>query len=118
MPDMMCEPVVRAVERTAEGVVLALDLPADLACFRGHYAGFPILPAVVQIDWVMRLGVAHMQCPLPSATDFRVKFRRVITPGNPLLLTLQKDAPRRRLDFVYRLGDAVASQGRVTLPSA
>ncbi len=114
---MMCTPIVRAVAAEPGRVTLQLELPAELPCFRGHYPGFPILAGVVQIDWVMQLAVAHLQCDRPSATDFRIKFKRVITPGTPLTLMLRHDEVRRRLEFVYRSGELIASEGRVMLSS-
>jgi 3-hydroxymyristoyl/3-hydroxydecanoyl-(acyl carrier protein) dehydratase len=115
---MMCAPIVRAVAAEPGRVTLQLELPADLPCFRGHYPGFPILAGVVQIDWVMQLAVAHLQCDRPSATDFRIKFKRIIAPGTPLTLLLCHDEVRHRLEFVYRSRDQVASEGRVTLSSS
>jgi 3-hydroxymyristoyl/3-hydroxydecanoyl-(acyl carrier protein) dehydratase len=115
---MMCAPIVRSVAAAEGQVTLQLDLPEDLPCFRGHYPGFPVLPGVVQIDWVMRLAAAHLQCSQPSATDFRIKFKRVIAPNSKVTLTLRHDAARRRLDFVYRSGDIVSSQGQVTLSAS
>ena len=88
-----------------------------MACFRGHFPGCPVLAGVVQLDWVMQLAVAHCGCAQPSATDFSIKFRRVIVPGRPITLTLTHDAVRQRLDFVYRSGEHVASQGRIALAS-
>ena len=111
----MCAPIVRAVSAKPGGVTLELDLPAGLPCFQGHFPGFPVLPGVVQIDWAMRLGAAHLRCGQASANDFRVKFRRVVTPGNPLTLTLSRDAVRGRLTFVYRVGGLTASQGYIVL---
>jgi 3-hydroxymyristoyl/3-hydroxydecanoyl-(acyl carrier protein) dehydratase len=104
----MCAPIVLAVAIEDGQVTLDLGLPADLPCFLGHFPNFPVLAGVVQLDWAMRLGVAHLACGQPCATDFRVKFKRVIMPGNKLTLVL-------RQDFVYRNGDLVASEGRVTL---
>jgi 3-hydroxymyristoyl/3-hydroxydecanoyl-(acyl carrier protein) dehydratase len=112
----MCAPIVLAVAVQDGQVTLDLDLPADLPCFFGHFPNFPVLAGVVQLDWAMRLGAAHLACGEPSATDFRVKFKRVIVPGNPLTLALRHDAARGRLDFVYRTGDFVVSEGRVMLP--
>jgi 3-hydroxymyristoyl/3-hydroxydecanoyl-(acyl carrier protein) dehydratase len=115
---MRCAPIVRAVAAEAGCVTLQLDVPADLACFRGHYPGFPVLPGVVQIDWVMQLAVAHLRCGQPSATDFRIKFKRVIAPGSRVTLMLCHDECRRRLAFVYRTGELIASEGRVVLSAA
>jgi 3-hydroxymyristoyl/3-hydroxydecanoyl-(acyl carrier protein) dehydratase len=112
---MMCAPLVRTVTAEPGRVTLQLDLPADLPCFEGHYPGFPILAGVVQIDWVMQLAVQHLHCGQPSASDFRIKFKRVIAPGMPLVLTLQHDIVRHRLEFVYRSGQHIASEGRVML---
>src|SRR5580658_8138584 len=119
----MCAPIVRtiAVEAGAaasDGITLELNLPDDLPCFQGHFPGFPVLAGVIQLDWVMRLGAAHLGCGQISATDFRIKFMRVIVPGNPLTLTLDFDEARHRLDFVYRVGGVIASRGRVTLAKA
>jgi 3-hydroxymyristoyl/3-hydroxydecanoyl-(acyl carrier protein) dehydratase len=111
----MCAPIVRVVSAEAGRITLQLDLPADLPCFRGHYPGFCILPGVVQLDWVMQLAATHLHCDQSSATIFRIKFKRVIAPGSPLSLTLCHDEVRRRLNFVYRSGDVVASQGQVML---
>jgi 3-hydroxymyristoyl/3-hydroxydecanoyl-(acyl carrier protein) dehydratase len=115
---MMCAPIVRAVTAEAAGVTLQLDLPADLPCFRGHYPGFPVLAGVVQIDWVMQLAATHLQCDRRSATDFRIKFKRVIPPNTPLTLMLCQNAVRHRLEFVYRSGNLIASEGRIMLSAA
>ena len=115
---MMCAPIVCNVAAEAAEVTLQLDLPADLPCFRGHYPGFPVLAGVVQIDWVMQVAGTHLQCDRRSATDFRIKFKRIIVPGTPLTLMLRHDLVRRRLEFAYRFGDLIASEGRITLSTA
>jgi 3-hydroxymyristoyl/3-hydroxydecanoyl-(acyl carrier protein) dehydratase len=112
---MMCEPIVLAATTEVGEARFDLDLPADLPCFQGHFPGLPVLAGVVQLDWAMRLAAAHLRCGQPTATDFRVKYKRVIMPGLPLTLTLAVDAERHRLDFTYRSRDLVASQGRVVL---
>lgn len=113
----MCAPIVHAVLRQAPDLIaLELELPATLSCFAGHFPGFSVLPGVVQVDWVMQLGAAHFPGVPRAAADLRVKFKRVITPGMPLTLTLRHDAARGRLDFTYALGAAIASQGQIALP--
>jgi 3-hydroxymyristoyl/3-hydroxydecanoyl-(acyl carrier protein) dehydratase len=112
---MRCAPIVLSITTTDQEVALQLGLPEELPGFQGHYPGFPILPGVVQIDWVMQLAAAHLRCGQASATDFRIKFKHVITPGSALSLTLRHDPAHGRLAFVYRCGELVASQGQVTL---
>jgi 3-hydroxymyristoyl/3-hydroxydecanoyl-(acyl carrier protein) dehydratase len=111
----MCAPIVREIAAEDARVTLELNLPDDLPCFRGHFPGFPVLAGVIQLDWVMQLGAAHLRCGQKSATDFRIKFMRVIVPGNPLTLTLDHDEVRHRLDFIYRIDGIIASRGRVML---
>jgi 3-hydroxymyristoyl/3-hydroxydecanoyl-(acyl carrier protein) dehydratase len=115
---MMCDPIVTGVAQRADGLTIDLDLPAGLACFAGHYPGFPVLPGVVQIDWVMRLAAVHWPDLPPVARTFRIKFRQVVGPGDPLSLTLHRDTARRRLDFTYRSRDAVTALGQVSLAPA
>jgi len=42
----MCTPQARIVRRLPDGVELALEVTAELPCFRGHYPGLPILAGV------------------------------------------------------------------------
>jgi 3-hydroxymyristoyl/3-hydroxydecanoyl-(acyl carrier protein) dehydratase len=111
----MCAPIVRGIVPETGRVTLELNLPDDLPCFQGHFPGFPVLAGVIQLDWAMRLGSEHLRCGQTTATDFRIKFMRVIVPGNPLTLTLDHDEARHRLDFVYRVGGVIASRGRIAL---
>ena len=114
---MKCAPVLRSLAFDGpQQVRVTLDLPATLPCFAGHFPGFPVLPGVVQIDWVMQLAAAHLRCAQRPAAEIRVKFKRVVTPGSPLGLTLRHDTARQRLAFTYTIGDSVASQGQIMLP--
>jgi hypothetical protein len=60
----------------------------------------------------MQLAVSYLQCRRRAASDFRIKLKRKVTPGAPHTLALCLDAVRRRLAFVYRAGDLIASEGR------
>jgi 3-hydroxymyristoyl/3-hydroxydecanoyl-(acyl carrier protein) dehydratase len=106
---------VHVLCRDRDAVTLQFALPADHVHFRGHFPGFPVLPGVVQLDWVMRLAQAHLGIGERVATDFQVKFKRVITPQKPLRLELRVDRQKARLYFTYVLAETVASQGSVVL---
>src|SRR5271170_5737285 len=91
-------PPVLAVRASKEDeVVIDIEMSAELEAFHGHFPGHPILPGVVQIDWVARFAMLHLNIEKLSARDFQVKFRNIIRPGNPVSLLLQLDRTRNRL---------------------
>lgn len=91
-----------------------LGLPADHPAFDGHFPGAPILPAVVQIDWVVRIAGTALGLDLHAACDFRVKCQRAITPGDrQVALTLRVDRAKGTLDFAYAIDGVTASSGRI-----
>jgi 3-hydroxyacyl-[acyl-carrier-protein] dehydratase len=112
----MTLPPIIAVDRPRPNeVAVALVLPREAPCFAGHFPGQPILPGVVQIDWAMRLAAEYLGISEAVATDFQVKFRVVMRPGDNPICTLRLEPDSRRLSFEYAVGGAIASSGRVKL---
>ncbi len=90
---------------------LALDLDGSLVWFQGHFPGRPILPGVAQIHlsrlfaerlWQMRPGSSHVA---------RVKFRRLIRPGDRVHLHLLRDLGQATISFRFENGGLPASEG-------
>lgn len=95
-----------------------LSFPSDSDVFRGHFPNMPVLPGVVQIDWVMRLAAQCFRIAQPLPADFQVKFSRVIMPDMALTLILEIDPAHQRLTFEYRAGEQIMSSGRVKIELA
>jgi len=107
-------PPVTLKERTGpDHVLLEMALPVESEVFVDHFPVYPVLAGVFQIDWAITLGAEYFEFAPPVATDFRVKFRRVIGPTNRLQLDLQWDGSARALSFEYRNRDEVASFGKI-----
>lgn len=112
-------PPILAKRETGGAVVFDLGLPDDLAVFRGHFPGLPVLPGVAQIDWALRLAKSHgLIGGDAELRDFQVKFRSVIRPGIPLTLTLRWDASKQRIQFEYHSGMVSMSSGRLIIQAA
>ncbi|CAA7626553.1 hydroxymyristoyl-ACP dehydratase [Magnetospirillum sp. UT-4] len=109
-------PRVLARRATEAGAELELELQPELLWFRGHFPGTPILPGVVQIHWALHFAAEALGLGVAAATDFQVKFKAILSPGDRPSLALALGPAGRHLDFTYRRGEQVFSTGRIRLP--
>ncbi|NUT62308.1 AMP-binding protein [Herbaspirillum sp. C9C3] len=111
-------PNVTELQRSTGQLQLALDIPADLLYFRGHFPGAPILPGVVQTDWSLTLGRRYFNLPPRFLGLQTLKFQRVITPGMRVLLDLQFDTAKSQLSFRLHSDAGQHASGRFLLGAA
>jgi 3-hydroxymyristoyl/3-hydroxydecanoyl-(acyl carrier protein) dehydratase len=100
-PALSQEPVVSAVERDGSHLAVSLHFPADSVFFDGHFPSFRLLPAVVQVDWVMRLLRRHLGITEDLREIVRLKFSRPILPGVLLRAEIRLDAEKDQIQFRY-----------------
>jgi len=94
-------PEILGERRDGEGrLELDLRVPADLACFDGHFPGRPILPGVAQVDWSARYARERLGLRGEFAAAENLKFFSVVVPGARLTLKLQLEQPRLRFEFL------------------
>ncbi len=102
-------------ENSAE---LTLWVSEELDYFKGHFPQQAILAGVVQLDWAVKYGLAHL--PLASTEVNRVevlKFQVVIRPQTRLTLHLEAKNSTK-FTFKYQSKDGVHASGRVVLNDA
>lgn len=94
-------------------VTLLLHVSPDLAYFRGHFPGLPILPGVVQVDWAIKLASQSFTLPLSDFRDLKaLKFSAPVQPDTQLKLTLRWNPETGRLDFTYANGERRVGSGQ------
>lgn len=108
----MTPPAVLSTRRDSDALTFELDVPPDLPYFDGHFPDTPILPAVAQIDWAVRLALEHFEVTERFSGLRALKFMRVVQPRAPLTLELKRHAPRA-IVFEYRQAGAACSSGRI-----
>lgn len=100
-------------EHTQEEAEIAFAIPDDLIFFRGHFPDRPILPGLAQVHLAVLIA-QKLWSAWPSDSNLaRLKFRRVLTPGDRVVLRLKWNAQNGRLRFSYQFGEVEAANGEI-----
>lgn len=85
--------------------------PADFAGFAGHFPGFPIVPAVAQLQTAQCLVEDHLGRPLRLAAVVSAKFLLQLRPEEEIAVECRLRRPDGRLlaDVRLRRGEALAA---------
>jgi 3-hydroxymyristoyl/3-hydroxydecanoyl-(acyl carrier protein) dehydratase len=88
-----------------------LTAPRDLTWFRGHFATYPLLPGVVQLE----LAAEHAHRAWDDLRQLRrvvkLKFKRPIRPGETVTLALRRKAAQTKVSFEFAADGGLASSG-------
>lgn len=101
------------LRRDGPGVRVRARVPADLACFEGHFPGHPVVPGFVQIDWVVGLAREHLSAKGDVAAIEALKYRSFLVPEAEVEIALELHASGVR--FAYRGAGGELSSGRLRL---
>lgn len=105
------EPVIDGWAERGDAVTARLTFPPDSIVFRGHFPSFPILPGVAQLYWAHLFLRKRFGGDFAPAAVRRLKFRRLIRPGQGILMRLERVAAGR-FDFLFSTeGGAVCTSG-------
>ncbi len=111
--DGMQFPQVLRAHIENNGLELLLAINKELNAFDGHFDKAPIVPGVVQIQWVIGFARAYLHDVLPLGVEVlhSVKFQNVIRPDCEigLVIKLKND----RLEFIFGSHTGRHSSGKV-----
>lgn len=88
-------------------------VPDTLDCFVGHFPGFPVAPAVVQISWVMDVARAMLPSEPVLAHIEVLKFKAPIRPGDTVHLSAELSADGSILQFRLWNAERLFASGRL-----
>ena len=90
-------------------------VPWDLVHFAGHFAEFPLVPGVVELDWAMTQARTAFTLPPHLIRTEALKFRQFVRPGDTLELMLDWQPDRGRLVFELKGPEGICASGRLVL---
>lgn len=106
-------PEVLGESREAEGIVLVLRIPEELAYFTGHFDEIAVVPGVAQIQWAVYFARRHLGLDRSFSHMEVIKFKELLLPGQRLELSLCYRQALGKLKFSYRSETYEFSSGRI-----
>jgi 3-hydroxymyristoyl/3-hydroxydecanoyl-(acyl carrier protein) dehydratase len=107
----------RVIDRTEDSILLELIPLENWDYFDGHFPDFKLLPAVAQVEIVVRLAAKYFDCGIFVQKAKRIKFSSFIQPGYPVYVNLSYKKESETLNFSMKnpAGDIVYSSGTFIL---
>ncbi len=103
----------RLPEPAADEYLFEALVPPDLIYFGGHFAGFPLVPGVVQLQWALDLGRQLGLPDLPVQQVENLKFQQFLRPADHVTARIRWDAGKRKLYFTFEREQAACASGRI-----
>ena len=99
------------IRQSADSLSLSLEFVPSLACFQGHFDGFPIYPGVGQVGFLVRFCQdAWADLAWCMALE-QVKFSDLIRPHDRIMLSLERSA--HKVSFRLSKDDKTVATGRL-----
>ena len=107
----LCRPAIISKQMSQSSLDLLLDMSKGLTCFVGHFDGFPVVPGVALIEWVVFFAKEGLVKKAVFIGMSQIKFLQVIKPNDIVRLNLDWDVAASNLKFRYFNNATVFSTG-------
>jgi 3-hydroxymyristoyl/3-hydroxydecanoyl-(acyl carrier protein) dehydratase len=105
-------PIILARDIGEATAQISMELNPGLRWFDGHFPEQPILPGVAQLHIASLLAEEIWGFVATGSDMARVKFRKIMQPGDKVMLSLSRNGSDR-LDFRYLIDDEVMASGAI-----
>lgn len=113
--EAICEPQWIEDKKEKNTQSLRAKVPLDLVYFKGHFSAFPLVPGVVELQWVIE------QIPLLLGGEVEIeridnlKFQQFLRPNDTVDLFLEHDDIKKRINFRLKGNDQMCGSGSIIL---
>ena len=106
---------VKLIEKTGNSVSVEFSVAPSNPYFDGHFPEFSLLPAVAQVELIIRFASEYLETGIDISEMRRVKFTQFILPDTPLFLRLEKDEKIIRFKITSPEDKSLYSSGILTI---
>jgi len=92
----------------------ACVVPTDLACLPGHFPGYPVVPAVLQLGWAIEVASGLIGATPRLVSAPTLKFLEPLQPGQAFRIRVRR-IDRENLDMRLWHEDGVVARGRLKI---
>jgi acyl-coenzyme A synthetase/AMP-(fatty) acid ligase len=107
----------KLIEKTEKSVTIEFLIPGTSPYFDGHFPEFSLLPAVAQVELILRFASEYFGTNVAISEMKRIKFTNFIRPNAHLVLRLEKKDKAITFKISSPKGDIVYSIGTMIFPS-
>jgi len=108
---------VREQFRGSDFLEQSCSVPQDLSCFSGHFPDFPVVPAVLQLDWAMQLAAELLEASPEIEEIELLKILAPLKPGARIRIHVRRVGDVR-IEFNIRSEASEHARGRVRIAAA
>ena len=110
----MSEFSILRLDSSANTISAQIRIEPSHPCLRGHFDGFPLLPAVSQLDLVRQLVEQPPARQSSVVAGKNIKFLELIQPEDIIDITIEKtDSGAYR--FVFQKNGSLTTKGEIKL---
>lgn len=110
---MPTDPIWLSQTTEEDWQIFTAKVPLDLLYFKGHFANFPLVPGVVEMQWVMDKIHAYFGKEKTVARVDNLKFQKFLRPNDLLELRLKWDESKNRMAFQLKTDGEMCGSGLV-----
>lgn len=88
-------------------------VPLDLVYFNGHFANFPLVPGVVEMQWIIEQISLAFQINKELCRIEKLKFQKFLRPNDEIILILNWEKENSRVRFQLQVALETCASGLI-----
>ena len=106
---------IKLLEKNENSAAVEFSVSETSPYFDGHFPGFSLLPAVAQVELVIRFASEYFETGIDILEMRRIKFTKFVRPNLPLRLELEKKDKTVSFKLITPGGQEVYSRGIIEI---